>query len=69
MQNDSGRTAMWICSALVGLLRHKGVVGDGELGWIAAQLEREAIAEDAEKRVDMQRAAQWFRQSIPPAND
>ena len=69
MEHDPGRTAMWICSALVGLLRAKGIIIDEELASLADALERGSGEETGEERADMLRASQWMRHSIPAAND
>ena len=69
MDHDSGRVSMWICSALIGLLRTKSVVLDAELAGLARVLERGAVGEPDDVRVDMERAAEWLRHSIPAAND
>jgi hypothetical protein len=69
MEHDPGRTAMWICGALLGLLRHKGLVTDPEIQALARHLEASSAEERSPERADMQRAADWLRYSITPAND
>ena len=69
MEHDPGRTAMWICGALLGLLRHKGLVTDPEIQLLARQLEASAATEPPPERADMQRAADWLRYSVTPAKD
>lgn len=69
MEHDSGRAAMWVCSALVGLLRHKGIIIDDELAALAASFDRNSDGAEPTAQADMRRAAQWLRHSIPAAND
>lgn len=69
MEHDSGRTAMWICGALLGLLRSKEMVTDHEINVLANSLARGAAGEPADVRADMERAADWLRHSVPAAND
>jgi len=68
-EHDSGRTAMWICGALLGFMQHRGIVNDGEISALARDLEREAESADPAQQTDMLRAARWFRRSVGPAND
>ena len=69
MEHDPGRTAMWICGALLGLLRAKGLVTDHEIMQLSDGLAWAAMDESPEVRVDMEWAAEWLGHSVPVAND
>lgn len=69
MEHDPGRTAMWICGALLGLLRHKGAITDPEITALANSLETSGYVEQGQERADMLRAADWLRHAVPAAND
>lgn len=60
---------MWICGALLGLMRAKGVATDREINALANGLVRAAADEAGDVQVEMLLAAEWLRYSIPAAND
>ena len=69
MEHDTGRTAMWICGAMLGLLRQRGLISDPDLNALSRGLEREAESASDDARADMLAAARWLRHSVGVAND
>jgi len=66
MSDDTGKTALWACAAILSLLQAKRVVNDADLSALIAGLE--AASSEASNGVSREAllTAQWLKQFIQP---